>query len=127
MNADMEVLIVEDEVLFAMPLARRLEALGIGIRGIVASGEAAIAAASAMRSGLVVMDISLHGAMDGLEAARRIRSGTELPIIFVTGYEETARRIAEISDIPPLIKPIGVAELAEAIAGVLRAPRKASP
>lgn len=122
MDADVEVLIVEDEVLFAMPLARRLESLGIAVRGIIASGEAAVAAASAMASGLVVMDISLHGAMNGLEAAREIRSKTRLPIFFVTGYEddETARRIAEISDIPPFIKPIGVAELAEAIAGVLR-------
>lgn len=122
MDGDKEVLIVEDEVLFAMPLARRLEAMGIKLRGIVASGEAAVAAASTMHSGLVIMDVSLHGAMDGLQAALAIRAATRVPIFFVTGYEdeETARSIAAITDIPPLIKPVSVAELVKVVASLIR-------
>lgn len=55
------ILIVEDEVLVGMMLARNLEAAGFTVCAVVGTGEEAVAVALREHPGAVLMDVSLGG------------------------------------------------------------------
>jgi len=83
-----KVLIVEDERLIAENLRFILEERGYQVIGIVASGEDAFLMTSIMSPDVVLMDIRIHGTVDGIEAAKRIRNlhGRDLPVVFLSAY-----------------------------------------
>ena len=68
------ILVVEDERIVAFDLKQQLEALGYRVAAVVPSGELAVERASELKPDLVLMDIHLEGAMDGVEAAERIHT-----------------------------------------------------
>lgn len=80
------ILIVEDELIIARDIERQLIALGHRPMGMATSGEEAVALAAALQPQLVLMDIHLSGAMDGVEAALSIRARAPIPVIFLTAY-----------------------------------------
>ena len=82
------ILIVEDEAIVAMDIQARLESLGYNVLGTADSGARAITLASATRPDLVMMDIRLHGPMDGISAAETIHETTRSPIVFLTAHAE---------------------------------------
>lgn len=84
------ILIVEDEGVVAMDLAARLSQLGYEIIGITARGEEAVAMVRRRRPDLVLMDICLQGAMDGIEAATILRREWYLPVIYLTAHSDPA-------------------------------------
>jgi len=67
------ILVVEDERIVAMSLRKQLSKLGYEIVGHAPSGTEAIQKAGELRPDVVLMDIHLEGAMDGVAAARQIR------------------------------------------------------
>lgn len=77
------ILVVEDEHVVALDLAQRLRALGYGVQGVVASGPDAIRSALDTRPDIILMDIHLHGEMDGIEAAAQIITQYDVPIIYL--------------------------------------------
>jgi CheY-like chemotaxis protein len=81
-------LIVEDEVLIALGLKADLEALGFEVSGLAPNAKQAISLAMNDKPDLVVMDIYLNGARDGIEAARSLRETFGTQVIFVTAYSE---------------------------------------
>jgi CheY-like chemotaxis protein len=87
-----DVFIVEDEAVVARDLERSLDRLGYASTGWATSGEDALAKVAAEPPDLVLMDIRLKGAMDGIEAAARIRNEYGIPVVFVTAFadEETS-------------------------------------
>lgn len=78
------ILVVEDDQIIQLDLRRHLNQLEYAVVGAASSGEEAIVKASELQPDLVLMDIRLRGAMDGIEAARRIRSEREVPVIYLT-------------------------------------------
>ena len=107
MTAKTRILIVEDEGIIARDIQRQLQELGYDPVGIAASGSDAIALTGALRPDAVLMDIHLHGDMDGIEAAARIRRSWGTPIIFLTAYA-TAEMVERAKQVDPsgyLIKP----------------------
>jgi len=78
------ILVVEDEAIIALGIKEKLEDLGHEVVGMVFSGEDAVEIALEEEPDLVLMDISLEGDMDGIEAACKIRSKVDLPIIYLT-------------------------------------------
>jgi CheY-like chemotaxis protein len=117
------VLIVEDEWFVAWHLEHLVRDLKYDVCGLVADGEGAVEQAADLEADLVLMDISLSGDMDGIEAARRIRQNRDTPIIFITAYSDAAT-LARIKELVPrapvLAKPISPERLRTAIAGVLQ-------
>ncbi|MBF0529979.1 MAG: diguanylate cyclase [Deltaproteobacteria bacterium] len=85
------IMIVEDEVIIAQDLACELTELHYEIISTVLSGEKAIDQAPVARPDLIIMDIKLAGKVDGIEAARIIRSRFEIPIIFLTADTDDDR------------------------------------
>ncbi|MBC8167966.1 MAG: response regulator [Bryobacteraceae bacterium] len=110
------ILIVEDESIVQLDLQNRLERLGYSVVGTASRGEEAIAKAVELTPDLVLMDVRLEGAMDGVEAARQIREVQGTPVIYLTAYEamfpDAVRR--EVLR-PCLSKPFRTAELQSAI------------
>jgi CheY-like chemotaxis protein len=107
---DKKVLIVEDEIINAMALAEVIQGWGCKVVDTVTSGEEAIRAAEAHRPDVVLMDISIHGPTDGIEAAREIIGRFRIHVIFLTGYddEETLQGASELKPLAFLVKPLNV-------------------
>ncbi len=107
------ILICEDELVVALDLERRLRKLGFDIVATVASGEAAVAETRKVRPDLVLMDICLAGEADGIEAASRIRSERDVPVIFLTANadEATLARAKQTQPANYLLKPFREREL----------------
>lgn len=115
------VLLVEDEALVRHALRISLETLGYRVRA-VGSGHEALALLEADRGiALMITDIAMPGmnGRDLADAARLLRPG--LPVLLTTGYEQNR---PEGADIPVLVKPYLLEDLASAV-GTLLHPREA--
>ena len=86
MADDRTVLVVEEEVLVAMMLARKIVEVGYRVCAVVTTGEEVLAAAQQHRPGAILMDISLGGEISGIDAARLVQKEMTVPVIFFTGY-----------------------------------------
>jgi len=111
--ASAQILIVEDESIVAEDIHDSLQNLGYTAAATVSSGEEAIAKAEEIHPDLVLMDIKLEGAMDGVEAARHIRSHFDIPVIYLTAYadEETIEQAKATESYGYILKPFQEREL----------------
>jgi PAS domain S-box-containing protein len=111
------VLVVEDETIVAMDLAATLRRLGYTVAAVVASGEAAVEIAPEVKPDVVLMDVRLQGAMDGIEAARLIHERHDIPIVFLTAHADidTVERSKSSAPYGYLIKPFDDRDLPRAI------------
>ncbi len=82
--------VVEDEGIIALNLARKLEKLGYIVSAVVPSSEQAISKAGTDRPDLILMDIAIQGAMDGIDTAAEIARRFEIPVVFMTAYADEA-------------------------------------
>jgi DNA-binding NarL/FixJ family response regulator len=82
------ILIVEDEELVALGIQSYLDDNGRIDSAIRTTGDAAIEAIPEFAPDLILMDISLSGAMSGIEAAKAITDSFRVPIIFLTAYSD---------------------------------------
>ena len=69
-----KVLIVEDEPIVALDLQQELEQLGSRWWDLAESADEALVAAELSRPDLALMDIRIVGSMDGIQAARLLRT-----------------------------------------------------
>lgn len=108
-----QILIVEDELLIAQSLARKLTKLGYTIAGIVSSGESAILATIEKVPDLVLMDVVIKGEIDGIETAYKIYKDYGIPVIYLTAYadDETLRRAEKTGCYGYILKPFKEREL----------------
>lgn len=81
-----KILVVEDEFIIAEDLCARIKNFGYDICGSVSTGEEAISTACEKKPDLILMDIILKDAMNGIEAASRIRDQYDIPIIYITAF-----------------------------------------
>ena len=107
------ILIVEDEAIVALDLKLQLQELGYEVVATVASADQAIAATARLLPQLILMDVRLQGAMDGIEAAEVIRQRHQIPVIFLTSHSDndTVRRAAHTAPYGYLTKPYQIKEL----------------
>ena len=108
-----KILIVEDKKLAANVMKDGLEKLGYSVADTASTGEEAIRMAEQYIPDLVLMDIHLRGPMNGIEAAKQIRSGSNIPVIFVTGDkdENLMERSKAAEPLNYVIKPFSFKEL----------------
>ncbi len=109
------VLIVEDEIINSMALAAIIPTWDCEVVDMVTSGEDAIRTAEAKKPDVILMDIAIHGSINGIDAAREIIGRLGIPVIFMTGYddEETIRSIEELRQSAVLVKPLDTSRLKE--------------
>ena len=107
------ILVVEDEMLVARDLAEQLLLLGYEPVGQTTRGEEVLPLAKQVHPDLVLMDIHLAGAMDGIAAAQQIRSQLALPVVFLTAFDadDTLARAKLAEPYGYLLKPFSEREL----------------
>jgi DNA-binding response OmpR family regulator len=118
----MRILMVENEASLAAYWAEHLRKRANEVN-VVASGEAALAAARESSVDLVLMDIELDGAMDGVEAAGRLRSVSDAPLVFMTAHSEgeAFERAQLAHPAGYLRKPFSLDMLSEAVTAIQNA------
>ena len=109
------ILIVEDDQIIQLDLRLHLKRLDYDVVGTASSGEEAIAKAAQLQPDLVLMDLRLQGAMDGLEAAQKIQSARQVPVIYLTAQSGNIARDGRESLGPLVSKPFKQTELQGAI------------
>ena len=107
------ILVVEDDVFLAEVLCDCLEDFGYAVAGVAGTAEEGVRLATERSPDLVLMDVGLPGASDGIEAARRIGEGPRTPVVFLTGcFDEGALARAEaVRPYGYLLKPFHPASL----------------
>ncbi|MEW6265938.1 MAG: response regulator [Thermodesulfobacteriota bacterium] len=80
------IMIVEDDLIVAADLNNRLEEMGYLVCAQATTGEEAVFQVKHTDPDIILMDITLQGRMDGIEAAEEINRRHVLPIIFLTAH-----------------------------------------
>ncbi len=107
------ILVVEDESIVAKDLELTLKRLGYSVPATASSAEDAMSKAGQYRPDLVLMDIHLQGATDGIATAQRLRREMNIPVIYLTAYadDDTVARARETEPFGYLLKPFNEREL----------------
>lgn len=103
-----KVVIVEDEGLIAADLKGRLERAGYGVPAVAGSGPEALRVIRETTPDLVLMDIRIQGAVDGIQVAQEVHQELDIPVIYLTAYEdrETLERASQTQAFGYIKKPI---------------------
>jgi DNA-binding NarL/FixJ family response regulator len=103
-----KILVAEDEFLPAAHLRSILAKAGYEVVGPTSTAEETVNSARANSPDYILLDIRLAGEEDGLSAARRIREFSQVPIIFMSGYQEESYkdRAQVFSPLAFLVKPV---------------------
>lgn len=107
------IMVVEDEGITAMRIKNSLEQMGYDVTSTVFSGEDAVIKADKDKPDLVIMDIVLAGKMDGIEAAGKIHSLLQIPVVYLTAHsdEKMLKRIKNTEPFGYINKPFDEREL----------------
>jgi len=112
-----KILIVEDEAIIALSTKKSLEKMGHTKIIIVDNGEKAVQYVRENQPDLILMDLKINGAMDGIETVQEIRKFSEVPVIYTTGNSDpkAKERAANTSKSEFLSKPIESTQLLAAL------------
>jgi DNA-binding NtrC family response regulator len=110
------ILIMEDEYLIAVDLARAIERAGFEVIGVASSCPIAQHFAASVRPDLAIVDIRLSGPVDGLTCAQECLAG--IPFIVHSGYSRAdyADRLERGAPIAWIEKPSELGSLINVIA-----------
>ncbi|MGD8428692.1 MAG: response regulator [Balneolaceae bacterium] len=112
------VIIVEDDLILNLLYESYLERLGFETEGELVYGKTAIETTQKIDPDLIVMDISLEGEIDGIDAMLEIRKFSDVPVIYITGNSDPfhVERAKETNYLDYLTKPIEFDDLKKSIA-----------
>lgn len=115
------LLIVDDDWLISMHLEQVLTTAGFEIVGTASDAASAVALAERERPDLVLMDIRLHGPVDGVEAAREIVDRLGIQSLFVSAHTDQGTITRTLAARPRgwLPKPFTEAEVLQAVRAAL--------
>lgn len=124
--AETHVLVVDDDPDVRLMTAAMLEDLGHRV-STAESGTAALTLLARQRPDMLLLDFVMPE-MNGAELARAVRTrGIDVPIVFATGFAESAAIEAALGEAPTVLrKPFDLASLAQAIEDA-RARERAKP
>lgn len=88
MKGQPQVIIVEDEELFIKDIQRRLKKFNYDGSVAFSDGESVIDYIKEHTPDIILMDVELKGALDGVETAEKIKQIKDIPIIFLTGHTD---------------------------------------
>jgi CheY-like chemotaxis protein len=82
------ILIVEDESVLAMKIEIDLLGMGHKVVGIADSAAKAFELTELWNPDIILMDIVLHGEMNGIDAAMKICEQNDCKIIYITAHTD---------------------------------------
>lgn len=112
-----KVLIVEDKAIIAESISALLKKHSFQVVGICDAGEDALKLVDTNSPDLIIMDIQLAGALDGISTAKMIRDTHDIPVIYLTDFDDrhTVDRAKLTRPATYLTKPFQEAELIRAL------------
>ena len=112
-----KLVVVEDESVVAFDLCDLLKLNGHEVLGVFAAGEEALAQIPLLRPDLVLIDIHLSGALDGIDTANALQAGGSTAVLFLTAFADKATvfRAAAQGAYGYIIKPFAERELLAAV------------
>jgi CheY-like chemotaxis protein len=115
--AGKSILLVEDDDIIARVEDWRLKNLGYTVCGRATTGAEAMEMVVNKKPDLVLMDINIKGNIDGIETAKMIKKGFNIPVIYVTSHSDgaTLERAKETKPDGFIIKPFDDNDLRVAI------------
>jgi len=115
------VLVVEDDREIAEVLQRSLRLEGYEVR-IAGDGETALTEGRAFSPDLIILDLGLPGAIDGVEVARKIRAQSDTPILMLTARDAVESRVEGLDSGADdyMVKPFERQELLARMRALLR-------
>jgi len=121
------ILIADDDPHIRQLLAFALRKAGLEVVES-GDGESTLAAVAAQPPDLLVLDINMPG-MDGLEVCRRIRAGSDLPILFLSSRDDELDRVLgmELGADDYVVKPFSPREVVARVAAILRRSEAKTP
>jgi len=116
----MRILVVDDDARLAASLQRALAYEGHTVE-VAADGPGALVAARDRPPDLVVLDVMLPG-LDGVEVCRRLRQGSDVPILMLTARDAISDRVSGLDAGADdyLVKPFAYDELLARVRALLR-------
>lgn len=117
MSEAKKVIIVEDDLILNLLYESYLERLGFQTEGELVYGKTAIETAKKINPDLIIMDISLEGEIDGIDAMKEIRKFSEVPVIYITGNSDPyhVERAEKTNYLDYLTKPIEFEDLRKSV------------
>ena len=108
-----KILIVEDESIIALDIQNSLINAGYIVVAIATCADEALDLVAQFPPDLVLMDIRLHGEMDGVEVAEKIHREFNLPVVYLTAHadENTLKRAKITKPFGYILKPFEDREL----------------
>ncbi len=122
------ILVVDDDPRIRQMLARYFEDEGYRVT-TVENGDAMRVCLKQQAVDIVLLDLMLPGGDDGLALAREIRSGSDIPIIMLTGRDDVVDRVVglEVGADDYIAKPFHLREVLARVRTVLRRRNGARP
>ena len=115
-----KVVIVEDDRLLAIVLKKMASSIDFDVVDTAHGGEDAIRSVEEHQPDLVLMDILLADSTTGIEAMRRIREHSDVPVIYISAQTDTELKRAAVSITNSffLMKPVLMNELKSAVSTI---------
>lgn len=112
-----KIFVVEDDALTVNQLQLYIEEMGHQFAGTADQAAAALEQIGQTKPDLVLMDIRLPGAMDGIEVAAKLRADCAAAVIYLTAYadDNTLARAKLTEPFGYLVKPFTKQELKASI------------
>ncbi|MBX2817281.1 MAG: response regulator transcription factor [Saprospiraceae bacterium] len=116
-TSNISILIVEDELVVAHDIARRLGKLGYDVADIKSESTQVINFLEIHRPDLILCDIMIEGDKDGVEVAEFIHAHHKIPLVFLTALSDrtTLDRAKKVLPYGYIVKPFDNHDLLTAI------------
>ncbi|GAB5525897.1 MAG: hypothetical protein Roseis2KO_37690 [Roseivirga sp.] len=107
------VLIVENDTIQSANLSIQLNKLNYNVIRAVTTGEEALEVVREQAPDIVIMDIELDGQLDGIETANRLYEQYQLPIVYLSQFQDmhtykSAKRSIKAQYVPKPMSLIGI-------------------
>ena len=108
-----KVMIVEDELLSQRHIKNILKSLDVDVTGCYDNAADARAAVTKGSCDMILMDINIKGAEDGIQLSRSILQQYNIPIVFISAYSdgETLEEVMELSPYGFITKPFSAKDV----------------
>lgn len=120
-TATTKVLVVDDDEFMCEALSMALGAKGFDVR-TEADGVGITGALAEFRPDIALVDLNLPKGVSGVDVTRRLRTVTDIPVLFVSGSDRVTDRLAgfEVGADDFVTKPFSISELIARMDAVLR-------
>lgn len=126
----MDIVVVEDDAINALFIEGSLRNLGHNVLDSFDEGQAVIDFAKNHKIDLVFMDIEINGSLDGIQTARILYEKYQIPVIYISSYQDTdtIENAADTLPISYLIKPVQESDIKAVLAiakrSILKKPKE---